>query len=124
VPGFTFKPRKLGGPPAHGISLSPEERELYFIDRPHRRVHVFDVSRLPTSAPRLVANIRRNGRYVYVGRAGDMIDTRTCKIVDYLSSLRATATSSKSIGGTNGRSQQRTGTASATCAVRWANSCR
>ena len=33
----------------------------------------------------------RDGRYVYVGRSGDVIDTRTRKIVDYLPPLRATA---------------------------------
>jgi len=68
-------------------------------------VHVFDVSRLPAGAPRLVASIRlahappddgwlehsRNGRYVYVGRSGDVIDTRTRRIVGYLPPLRATA---------------------------------
>ena len=77
--------------PNHGISLSPDERELYLIDTPNGYVHVFDVSGLPGSAPRKVASIKmahpppndgwlqhsRDGHYVYVGRAGDVIDTRT-----------------------------------------------
>jgi hypothetical protein len=66
---------------------------------------VFDVSRLPRSRPRDVANIKlahpppfdgwlqhsRDGRYVYVGRAGDVIDTKTRGIVAYLPPLQRTA---------------------------------
>jgi DNA-binding beta-propeller fold protein YncE len=105
VPGFSFNPRTFGRTPDHGISLSPNERQLYLIDTPNGYVHVFDVAGLPGSPPRLVANIKlrhappndgwlqhsRNGRYVYVGRSGDVIDTRTRRIVDYLPPLRATA---------------------------------
>jgi DNA-binding beta-propeller fold protein YncE len=107
VPGFSFDPKRFRYTPDHGISLSPDARELYLIDTPNGYVHVFDVRGLPGSPPRLVANIKlhhpprhngwlqhtRNGRYVYVGRAGDVIDTRTRRIVDYLRPLRATADS-------------------------------
>ena len=96
-PGFTFDAASFGRTPNHGISLSPDERELYLIDTPNGYVHVFDVSHLPARAPRDVADIKlihappndgwlqhsRNGRYVYVGRSGDVIDTKTRKIVDY-----------------------------------------
>jgi DNA-binding beta-propeller fold protein YncE len=105
VRGFSFDPATFGRTPDHGISLSPNERDLYLIDTPNGYVHVFDVSHLPTKAPRLVANIKlrhappndgwlqhsRNGRYVYVGRSGDVIDSRTRRIVKYLPPLRATA---------------------------------
>jgi DNA-binding beta-propeller fold protein YncE len=98
--GVTF-----GYVPDRGISLSPNERELYLIDTPNGYVHVFDVSRLPRSRPRDVANIklahpppndgwlqhRRDGRYVYVGRAGDVIDTKTRRIVAFLPPLQRTA---------------------------------
>jgi DNA-binding beta-propeller fold protein YncE len=107
IPGFKFNRRNFGPPPNHGISLSPNERELYLIDTANGYVHVFDVSRLPNSPPRLVANIRlrhtppsggwlqhsRNGRFVYVGNAGDVIDTKRRRIVDYLPPLHATAES-------------------------------
>jgi DNA-binding beta-propeller fold protein YncE len=106
VPGFSFDPNTFGRTPDHGISLSPDESQLYLIDTPNGYVHVFDVSGLPTSAPRLIASIKlhhappndgwlqhsRNGRYVYVGRSGDVIDTRTRTIVDYLPPLEGTAT--------------------------------
>jgi DNA-binding beta-propeller fold protein YncE len=104
-PGFTFNAARFGRTPDHGISLSPDERQLYLIDTPNGYVHVFDVSGLPRTPPRDVANIKlahpppndgwlqhsRDGRYVFVGRAGDVIDTRTRKIVAYLPALKDTA---------------------------------
>lgn len=104
--GFTWNPGSFGGrTPDHGISLSPDERELYLIDTPNGYVHVFDVSGLPAAPPREVASIKlahpppndgwlqhsRSGRYVYVGRAGDVIDTRSRRIVAYLPPLQRTA---------------------------------
>jgi DNA-binding beta-propeller fold protein YncE len=105
ITGFSFDPATFGRTPDHGISLSPDERWLYLIDTPNGYVHVFDVAGLPASPPRLVSNIKlvhappndgwlqvsRSGRYLYVGRSGDVIDTRTRKIVDHLQPLEATA---------------------------------
>jgi hypothetical protein len=69
-------------------------------------VHVFDVSVLPRRAPRDIADIKlahppagggtwlqhsRDGRYVYVGLSGDVIDTRSRKIVAYLPPLRSSS---------------------------------
>lgn len=101
--------------PSHGISLSPDERRLWVIDAPNSYIHVFDVSRLPRSGPREVANIRlphpltgteagcnydcardgwllhsRSGCEVYVGDSGDVIDTRTLRPVAFLPALRDT----------------------------------
>ena len=106
-PGFTWDPQSFGltSTPDHGISLSPDERQLYLIDTPNGYVHVFDVSGLPASPPRDIADIKmnhpppndgwlqhsRDGRYVYVGRAGDVIDTRTRQVVAFLPSLQTTA---------------------------------
>lgn len=104
-PGFSFDPTTFKRTPDHGISLSPDEKQLYLIDTPNGYVHVFDVSGLPAKPPRDIADIKlahappndgwlqhtRDGRYVYVGRSGDVIDTRTRKIVDYLPTVQATA---------------------------------
>lgn len=104
-PGFTFDPGTFHRTPDHGISLSPDETQLYLIDTPNGYVHVFDVRGLPKKRPRDIANIRmahppsndgwlqhsRDGRYVYVGRAGDVIDTRLRKIVAFLPPLQHTA---------------------------------
>ncbi|GAC1442854.1 MAG: hypothetical protein NVSMB52_00520 [Chloroflexota bacterium] len=98
--------------PSHGISLSPDEKELYVIDAPNSIVHVFDVRHVPSAAPKQVADIHlnhpmtgpesqcaydcerggwlvhsRNGRFVYVGDSGDIIDTRTRKVVAFLDDL-------------------------------------
>jgi hypothetical protein len=87
--------------PSHGISLSPDEKEIYLIDAINNYVHVFDVAGLPESAPTQVADIQlrgslshhespcasncikygwlhhsRDGRYVFVGDSGDVIDTK------------------------------------------------
>jgi DNA-binding beta-propeller fold protein YncE len=105
ITGFSFDPAKFRRTPDHGIALSPDERRLYLIDTPNGYVHVFDIAGLPAAKPRLIASIKlehappndgwlltsRNGRYLYVGRSGDVIDTRSLKIVDYLSPLKATA---------------------------------
>lgn len=114
VPGYTFDPDSTLAP-SHGISLSPDERELYLSDWPNSLVHVFDVSGLPAAAPRLITSIRvhnmvgqntpcvdtncmkegwllhsRDGRFVYVGDAGDVIDTATRQSVAMLPPLANT----------------------------------
>ncbi|HYQ85621.1 MAG TPA: glycosyl hydrolase family 18 protein, partial [Bacteroidota bacterium] len=100
--------------PTHGISLSPDERELYVCDQPNSYVHVFDVSGIfQNSAPTKVADIKlvnlltgndsgctyeclregwlhhsRDGRFVYVGESGDVISTATRSVVARLPALR------------------------------------
>jgi DNA-binding beta-propeller fold protein YncE len=98
--------------PSHGISLSPDEKELYVLDWANNAVHIFDVSHVPASAPVQVADIQltrsmhhneqpcaydcladgwlqhsRDGRFVYVGDEGDVIDTATRKVISNLDSL-------------------------------------
>ena len=99
--------------PSHGISLSPDERQLWVIDTPNAFVHVFDVSGVPRRAPRRIADIRlsndftgrqsdcsrdcerdgwlqhsRSGCYVFVGDTGDALSTKTLRPVGYLPALR------------------------------------
>ena len=99
--------------PSHGISLSPDQRQLWVVDSPNGYVHVFDVSRVPARAPRRIADIRlahpftgqqtpcsvdclregwllhsASGCFVYVGDSGDVIDTRTRRPVAFLPALR------------------------------------
>jgi DNA-binding beta-propeller fold protein YncE len=114
IQGFSWDGRGPyeGYDPSHGISLSPDEKELYVIDQPNNYVHVFDVSKVPASAPVQVADIpltrsmnhqenpcaydcladgwlqhSGDGRFVYVGDAGDVIDTSTRKSVINLDPL-------------------------------------
>jgi DNA-binding beta-propeller fold protein YncE len=113
-PGFGWSPGSFrASAPSHGISLSPDERQVWVMDAPNSTVHVFDVSGLPSRAPSLIASVRmsesmsgderpcaydctrdgwlqhsRDGRYVYVGDAGDVIDTHTFRVVAHLPALR------------------------------------
>ena len=96
--GFTWNPRFGPDPPDHGLSLAPDRPELWVLDAPNSTVHVFDLSgdtakplkdiRLtkPLSGdenPCATARCGRlgwlqhsaDGRFVYVGDAGDIIDT-------------------------------------------------
>jgi DNA-binding beta-propeller fold protein YncE len=113
-PGFNWDASTFPlSAPSHGIVLSPDGHRLWVIDTPNSYVHEFDVSETPTHAPRLLANIALrtpmtgdenpcgedcerdgwlqrsiDGRYVYVGDSGDVIDTRTRKVVAFLKPLR------------------------------------
>jgi DNA-binding beta-propeller fold protein YncE len=104
-----------GSTSAHGISISPDEKELYLIDTPNSYVHVFDISGLPATAPKQVADIKLSqpmtgaetpciydcgkegwllhigdGRYVVVGDSGDIIDTTTRTVAYHLDSVNNT----------------------------------
>ncbi len=112
VKGFSAP---AGSTSAHGISISPDEKELYLIDTPNSYVHVFDISGLPNTAPTQVANIQLNpamggtespclydcgkegwlthvgdGRYVVVGDSGDIIDTTTRTVAYFLPTVSNT----------------------------------
>jgi DNA-binding beta-propeller fold protein YncE len=102
--GARFR-RNLNGSrtPSHGISLTPNERQIWVMDWPHHHVHVFDVAGVPQRPPREIANIKlvhsnsdgwiqmsRDGCFVYVGDSGDVLSTRTFKPVAYLKALSHT----------------------------------
>jgi hypothetical protein len=101
--------------PSHGISLSPNERQIWVIDAPNSYVHVFDVGGVRKRSPRRIADIKlrhtlsgsespctydcardgwlqhsRDGRFVYVGDSGEVISTSKLKQVAYLRALRNT----------------------------------
>ena len=93
--------------PSHGISMSPDGKEVYVTDLLNSYVRVYDITGLPGSAPKQVANISlqpasrepgwmhhsRDGHYVFVGGSGDVIDTTTRKTVATLPALANSATS-------------------------------
>ena len=100
--GFTWNPRFGPNPPSHGLTLAPDRPELWVLDSPNHALHVFDVSAVPASAPRHVADVRlertftgpgsltrsADGRFLYVGDAGDVIDSQTQKSVANLDALQ------------------------------------
>jgi DNA-binding beta-propeller fold protein YncE len=102
--------------PSHGASLSPDEKQLYVIDGVHKEVQVWDVSKVAEgSAPTKLGAIAvsgllngneamcayecqkggwlqhsLDGRFVYVGDSGEVIDTATRKVITTLSTLANT----------------------------------
>jgi DNA-binding beta-propeller fold protein YncE len=90
--------------PSHGISITPNERQLWVLDAPNDYVHVFDVSRVPLRRPRRIADIRlahpltgdgwvqvnRSGCFVYIGDSGDVLNAQSFKPVAYLPALSST----------------------------------
>jgi DNA-binding beta-propeller fold protein YncE len=100
---------------SHGISLSPDEKQLYVIDAVNRQVRVYDVSRVSQGvAPALLGVIgvsglngsentcaydcgrdgwlqhSVDGRFVYVGDSGEVIETATRKVITVLPTLANT----------------------------------
>jgi DNA-binding beta-propeller fold protein YncE len=90
--------------PSHGVSLTPNERQLWVMDSPNHYVHVFDVSQVPLRRPRRIADIRlahsltgdgwiqvsRSGCFVYVGDSGDVLSTKSFRPVAFLPALGRT----------------------------------
>jgi hypothetical protein len=97
--------------PSHGLSLSPDDKQLYVIDFTCNYVHVFDVSNIANAAPTQIAAIpvhafdpnqpncsydclgdgwllhSSDGKYVFVGDSGDVIDTTTQTVVANIPNL-------------------------------------
>jgi DNA-binding beta-propeller fold protein YncE len=92
VPGFRPGPVKRHGCPSHGVGLTPDEKELWLVDGANQRLHVFDATAMP---PRYRESIELfvdqpgwitfslDGRHAYPS-TGEVIDTRTRKIVAHL----------------------------------------
>jgi WD40 repeat protein len=101
--------------PSHGVSLSPDEKQLYVIDAVHREVQVYDVSKVSQGvAPTQIRVIHvaglsgtespcaydcgqdgwlqhsLDGRFVYVGDSGEVIDTATGNVLTNLATLANT----------------------------------
>ena len=111
INGFTWNGTGVTCP-SHGISISPDEKEIYVIDQPNSYVHVYDITGLPGTAPKQIADIpligkmtgnqtscaydcgkagwlhhSRDGHYVFVGDSGDVIDTGTRTTVGTLPNM-------------------------------------
>jgi DNA-binding beta-propeller fold protein YncE len=112
---ISFGPVPEGFPfsgPSHGVSLSPDERELYVIDAVHKEVQVWNVSKVKEGvAPTQIGVIpvagltgeetscaydctrggwlqrSIDGRFVFVGDSGEVIETATRKVIATLPAL-------------------------------------
>lgn len=112
-PPRRFRGGRSLGTPSHGISITPDGREVDVIDVPNGYVHAYDAGGLPERPPRLIASVRLrpdmhgkespcggdcgragwlqtslDGRYLFVGDDGDVVDLRTHRVVAVLPALR------------------------------------
>jgi hypothetical protein len=101
--------------PSHGISLSPDEKQLYVIDAVHKEIQFWDVSRVKEGvAPTQIGvvpvaglsgeespcvydcgrggwlQLSLDGRFLFVGDSGEVIETATRKVITTLSTLANT----------------------------------
>jgi len=88
VTGYSKGPVKRHGCPAHGIALTPDERELWLADCANSAIHVFDATSMP---PKQVADLpmrdcvgwvsfSMDGKTAY-SSTGEMIDVATRKVI-------------------------------------------
>jgi hypothetical protein len=110
--GFTWNPRFGPDPPDHGLALGPDGSTVWVLDAPNSVIHVYRASvggrppqhledvRLskplsgeesPCSRPRCERLgwllFSADGRYVYVGDAGDVIDAGKREVLANLEAL-------------------------------------
>jgi DNA-binding beta-propeller fold protein YncE len=114
--GFRDPPKTYtGDAPSHGLTLTDDGKRVWVLDGPRQQVRVYAVRDGARVAPTPVATVRltvptvgqqpdcegrcvKSGwlqasgddRYVYVGDAGDVIDTRTFKVAAHLRQLERT----------------------------------
>jgi DNA-binding beta-propeller fold protein YncE len=91
VAGYKQGPIKRHGCPSHGVGLTPDEREVWVVDAANQSVHIFDATVMP---PKQLESIKVkdepgwvtfsiDGKYAYPS-TGDVIDTKTRKIITEL----------------------------------------
>jgi hypothetical protein len=101
--------------PSHGIALSPDEKTLYVIDAVHKAIQFYDVSKVREGvAPKAIAvvavsglsgsespcvydctrggwlQLSLDGRYLFVGDSGEVIETSTHNVIATLPALAQT----------------------------------
>jgi DNA-binding beta-propeller fold protein YncE len=88
VEGFKSGPVKRHGCPAHGIAMTPDEKEIWLSDGFNKHLHVFDATVMP---PKQIADvplkdepgwitISIDGRFIYAS-TGEVIDPKTRKVL-------------------------------------------
>ena len=101
--------------PSHGISVSPDEKQVYVVDSVHKQLQIWDISRVKEGIAPTQINVipvagwvgtespcasdcgrggwiqlSLDGRYLFAGDSGEVIDTSTGKVLTTLSTLANT----------------------------------
>ena len=101
---FEKGPVKRHGCPSHGVGLTPDEKEIWLTDATNRRLHIFDNRVDP---PKQIESILLrdepgwitfsiDGKFGYPS-TGDVIDTRSRKIVAQLTDETGAAVQSEKL---------------------------
>ncbi len=104
VAGYKQGPVKRHGCPSHGIGLTPDEKEIWVTDAFNQRLHIFDATTMP---PKQLESIKLkdepgwvtfslDGKYAYPS-TGDVIDTKTRKIIVELKDENGAAVQSEKL---------------------------
>jgi DNA-binding beta-propeller fold protein YncE len=89
VPGYKQGPVKRHGCPAHGVGLTPDEREVWLVDGFNKAVHIYDNTVMPPKYLQTIAPLiddpgwvtfTLKGDFAYPS-TGDVIDPKAKKIV-------------------------------------------
>lgn len=102
VAGFAKGPVKRHGCPSHGIGMTPDGKEIWVCDAANARLHIFDATVMP---PVQIASVpvrdepgwvtfSIDGAYAYPS-TGDVIDTKTRKVVAALTDETGAAVQSE-----------------------------
>jgi DNA-binding beta-propeller fold protein YncE len=90
VEGWNMGPVRRHGNPSHGITLTPDEKELWLADGHNMRVHVFNaimpyqqLTTIPVQDMPGWINFSIDGHYVYPS-SGEVINAKTRKIITTL----------------------------------------
>jgi DNA-binding beta-propeller fold protein YncE len=102
VTKFEKGPVKRHGCPSHGIGLTPDEKEIWLCDGHNSHLHVFDVSKLPPKQAHSIelreqpgwVTFSLDGKWAYPS-TGEIIDTKTKKIVTALKDEKGRAVHSE-----------------------------
>src|SRR5581483_4574905 len=88
VAGCQQGPVKRHGCPAHGIALTPDEKEVWLADCHNEAIHIFDATVMPPTQVTTVkardcvgwVSMSMDGRYAY-SSTGEIFDVATRKVV-------------------------------------------
>src|SRR5205085_3595159 len=103
VEGWNMGPVRRHGNPSHGIGLTPDEKELWVADGFNMRLHIFSaikpyqqLTTIPLQDLPGWVTFSLDGKYAYPS-SGEVIDTRTKKVVAYLTDETGRAVGSEKV---------------------------